>query len=81
MLRGFAPVANRVIFQPMLTHPSLPPANVALLDGEAHLTFSRIPSFLSHVPSGRVGSPGVGLGRRLPSLGSRAGIRCIRNVP
>jgi hypothetical protein len=80
MLCGFAPVANRVIFQPMLTHPSLPAANVALLGGEVHLTFSRIPGTRSHPQSGRVSSPGVGLARRLPWLGGRARIHCIRNL-
>jgi tripartite-type tricarboxylate transporter receptor subunit TctC len=44
------------------------PANVALLGGEVHLTFSSIPSILSHVQSGRVRSLGVGLAKRLPSL-------------
>jgi tripartite-type tricarboxylate transporter receptor subunit TctC len=44
------------------------PANVALLGGEVHLTFSSIPSILSHVQTGRVRSLGVGLAKRLPSL-------------
>lgn len=44
------------------------PANVALLGGEVHLTFSSIPSILPHVQSGRVRSLGIGNAKRLPSL-------------
>jgi tripartite-type tricarboxylate transporter receptor subunit TctC len=44
------------------------PANVALLGGEVHLTFSSIPSILPHVQSGRVRSLGIGNAKRLRSL-------------
>lgn len=44
------------------------PANVALLGGEVHLTFSSIPSILPHVQNGRVRALGIGNAKRLPSL-------------
>lgn len=44
------------------------PANVALLGGEVHVTFSSIPSILPHVQNGRVRALGIGNAKRLPSL-------------
>ena len=44
------------------------PAVVAVLAGEAHLTYSSIPSILPHVRSGRVRALGVCNAQRLPSL-------------
>jgi tripartite-type tricarboxylate transporter receptor subunit TctC len=44
------------------------PANVALLGGEVHLTYSSIPSILPHVRSGRLRSLGIGNAQRLASL-------------
>jgi tripartite-type tricarboxylate transporter receptor subunit TctC len=44
------------------------PAVVAVLSGEAHLTYSSIPTILPHVRSGRVKALGVGNARRVPSL-------------
>jgi tripartite-type tricarboxylate transporter receptor subunit TctC len=44
------------------------PAVVAVLSGEAHLTWSSIPTILPHVRSGRVRALGVGNARRIPSL-------------
>jgi len=44
------------------------PANVALLAGEVHLTYSSIPPILPHVRSGRLRALGIGNAARLPSL-------------
>jgi tripartite-type tricarboxylate transporter receptor subunit TctC len=44
------------------------PAVVAVLAGEAHLTYSSIPTILPHVRSGRVRALGVGNAQRIPSL-------------
>jgi tripartite-type tricarboxylate transporter receptor subunit TctC len=44
------------------------PAVVAVLSGEAQLTYSSIPSILPHVKSGRVRAIGVGNAQRVPSL-------------
>jgi tripartite-type tricarboxylate transporter receptor subunit TctC len=44
------------------------PAVVAVLSGEAHLTYSSIPTILPHVRSGRVRALGVGNAQRVPSL-------------
>ena len=44
------------------------PAVVAVLSGEAQLTYSSIPSILPHVRSGRVRALGVGNSTRIPSL-------------
>ena len=44
------------------------PANVAMMSGETHLTYSSIPSILPHVRSGRVRALGVGNAQRVPSL-------------
>ncbi|HYC47816.1 MAG TPA: tripartite tricarboxylate transporter substrate binding protein [Burkholderiales bacterium] len=44
------------------------PAVVAVLSGEAHLTYSSIPTILPHVRSGRVRALGVGNAKRVPSL-------------
>ncbi|MGZ8203115.1 MAG: Bug family tripartite tricarboxylate transporter substrate binding protein [Burkholderiales bacterium] len=44
------------------------PAVVAVLSGEAHLTYSSIPTILPHVRSGRVRALGVGNAKRIPSL-------------
>ena len=44
------------------------PAVVAVLSGEAHLTYSSIPTILPHVRSGRVRALGVGNAQRIPSL-------------
>ncbi|MDB5862431.1 MAG: hypothetical protein JWO70_237 [Betaproteobacteria bacterium] len=44
------------------------PAVVAVLSGEAQLTYSSIPSILPHVRSGRVRALGIGNAERIPSL-------------
>lgn len=44
------------------------PAVVAVLSGEAQLTYSSIPSILPHVRSGRVRALGIGNSKRIPSL-------------
>lgn len=44
------------------------PAVVAVLSGEAHLTYSSIPTILPHVRSGRVRALGIGNAERIPSL-------------
>ena len=44
------------------------PANVAVLGGETHLTYSSIPSILPHVRAGRLRAIGIGNASRLPSL-------------
>ena len=44
------------------------PAVVAVLSGEAQLTYSSIPTILPHVRSGRVRALGVGNSERVPSL-------------
>ena len=44
------------------------PAVVAVLAGEAQLTYSSIPTILPHVRSGRVRALGVGNAQRIPSL-------------
>jgi tripartite-type tricarboxylate transporter receptor subunit TctC len=44
------------------------PANVALLGGEVHLTYSSIPSILPHVRAGKLRALGIGNAQRLPSL-------------
>jgi tripartite-type tricarboxylate transporter receptor subunit TctC len=44
------------------------PANVAVLSGETHLTYSSIPSILPHVRAGRLRAIGIGNASRLASL-------------
>jgi tripartite-type tricarboxylate transporter receptor subunit TctC len=44
------------------------PAVLAVLSGEAQLTYSSIPTILPHVRSGRVRALGVGNAQRIPSL-------------
>jgi tripartite-type tricarboxylate transporter receptor subunit TctC len=44
------------------------PAVLAVLAGEAHLTYSSIPTILPHVRSGRVRALGIGNAQRIPSL-------------
>ncbi len=44
------------------------PANVAVLSGETHLTYSSIPSILPHVRAQRLRAIGIGNASRLPSL-------------
>jgi tripartite-type tricarboxylate transporter receptor subunit TctC len=44
------------------------PAVVAVLSGEAQLTWSSIPTILPHVKAGRVRALGVGNAKRVPSL-------------
>jgi len=44
------------------------PAVMALLSGEAHLTWSSIPTILPHARSGRARALGVGNAERVPSL-------------
>jgi tripartite-type tricarboxylate transporter receptor subunit TctC len=44
------------------------PANVAVLSGETHLTYSSIPSVLPHVRANRLRAIGIGNASRLPSL-------------
>ena len=44
------------------------PAVVAVLAGEAHLTYSSIPTILPHVRSGKVRALGIGNAQRIPSL-------------
>jgi tripartite-type tricarboxylate transporter receptor subunit TctC len=44
------------------------PAAIAVLSGEAQLTWSSIPTILPHVKSGRVRALGVGNAERVPSL-------------
>jgi tripartite-type tricarboxylate transporter receptor subunit TctC len=44
------------------------PAVVAVLSGEAQLTYSSIPTILPHVRSGRVRALGIGNAQRIPSL-------------
>lgn len=44
------------------------PAVVAVLSGEAQLTYSSIPTILPHVRSGKVRALGVGNAKRIPSL-------------
>jgi len=41
---------------------------IAVVSGEAHLTYSSIPSILPHVRAGRVRALGVGNAQRIPSL-------------
>jgi tripartite-type tricarboxylate transporter receptor subunit TctC len=44
------------------------PAVLAVLAGEAHLTYSSIPTILPHVRCGRVRALGIGNAQRIPSL-------------
>jgi len=44
------------------------PAVIAVLAGEAHLTYSSIPTILPHVRSGRVRALGIGNAQRIASL-------------
>ena len=44
------------------------PAVLAVLSGEAQLTYSSIPTILPHVKSGRVRALGIGNAQRIPSL-------------
>lgn len=44
------------------------PANVAVLSGETHITYSSIPSILPHVRAGRLRAIGIGNAQRLASL-------------
>jgi tripartite-type tricarboxylate transporter receptor subunit TctC len=44
------------------------PAVLAVLSGEAHLTYSSIPTILPHVRSGRVRALGIGNAQRIASL-------------
>jgi tripartite-type tricarboxylate transporter receptor subunit TctC len=44
------------------------PAVIAVVSGEAHLTYSSIPTILPHVRAGRVRALGVGNAQRVPSL-------------
>ncbi len=44
------------------------PAVLAVLSGEAHMTWSSIPTILPHARSGRVRALGVGNAKRIPSL-------------
>jgi tripartite-type tricarboxylate transporter receptor subunit TctC len=44
------------------------PAVLAVLSGEAHLTYSSIPTILPHVRSGRVRALGIGNAQRIPSM-------------
>jgi tripartite-type tricarboxylate transporter receptor subunit TctC len=44
------------------------PAVLAVLSGEAHLTWSSIPAILPHVRAGKVRALGVGNAQRMPSL-------------
>ena len=44
------------------------PAVIAVLSGEAQLTYSSIPTILPHVRSGRVRALGIGNAQRIPSL-------------
>ena len=44
------------------------PANVAVLGGETHLTYSSIPSILPHVRASRLRAIGIGNAQRLASL-------------
>jgi tripartite-type tricarboxylate transporter receptor subunit TctC len=44
------------------------PAVIAVLSGEAQLTYSSIPTILPHVRSGRVRALGIGNAERIPSL-------------
>jgi tripartite-type tricarboxylate transporter receptor subunit TctC len=44
------------------------PAVLAVLSGEAHLTWSSIPTILPHVRAGKVRALGVGNAQRVPSL-------------
>jgi tripartite-type tricarboxylate transporter receptor subunit TctC len=44
------------------------PANVAVLSGETHLTYSSIPSVLPHVRTGRLRAIGIGNASRLATL-------------
>lgn len=44
------------------------PANVAVLSGETHLTYSSIPSILPHVRARRLHAIGIGNAKRLESL-------------
>ena len=44
------------------------PSVIAVLSGEAHLTYSSIPTALPHIRAGRLRALGVGNAKRLPSL-------------
>jgi len=44
------------------------PSVIAVLSGEAHLTYSSIPTALPHIRSGRLRALGVGNAKRMPSL-------------
>jgi len=44
------------------------PSVVAVLSGEAHLTYSSIPTALPHIRAGRLRALGVGNAKRMPSL-------------
>jgi tripartite-type tricarboxylate transporter receptor subunit TctC len=41
---------------------------IAVLSGEAHLTYSSIPTALPHIRAGRLRALGVGNAKRMPSL-------------
>ena len=44
------------------------PSVIAVLSGEAHLTYSSIPTALQHIRAGRLRALGVGNAKRMPSL-------------
>ncbi len=44
------------------------PSVIAVLSGEAHLTYSSIPTALPHIRAGRLRALGVGNAKRMPSL-------------
>ena len=44
------------------------PAVIAVLSGEAHLTYSSIPTALPHIRAGKLRALGVGNAKRMPSL-------------
>jgi tripartite-type tricarboxylate transporter receptor subunit TctC len=62
----FNSIANAKILG--IPYKGTAPAVVAVLSGEAHLTYSSIPTILPHVKSGRVRALGIGNAQRIPAL-------------